>query len=182
MNKRRSHPKITSEFPPELVEAINKLIVNGQTYQQITDFVLDKGYQISSGSVKRYGKDFLSRLERLKVVREQAKAIIEDNPDRPATEMGEAANQLATQLIMERLMELDLTDLQEAKVTELLKALALLERSAVSREKLKYEFNHGVEAAFAKLKEALRKELVSNPELLEQIFILADRVKEQTAI
>lgn len=180
MNQRRSHPKIL-DLPEELVQTVNNLLTDGTTYDDVVAFLKNHGHEISRSSVGRYGKNFLARLERLKVVRDQAKAIIDDNPDRPSTEVAEAANLLGTQVIMERLMELELDDLQGEKVTELLKALSQLERSAVSREKLKFEFTRGVDAATTKIKEALRKELASKPELMRQVIDLVDQTKEQIA-
>ncbi|GAB6170771.1 hypothetical protein JCM15765_02490 [Paradesulfitobacterium aromaticivorans] len=175
---RRKHSKVVTELPKELVEAVNKRLVEGTTYQEITDWLNETGQQISRSSVGRYGKDFLSKLERLKVVKDQAKAIVEADPDAPATEMHEAANQLAVQLIMETLM--NVPDLKGAKITELMQVLARLERSAVAREKLKYEFNKGVDAALGKLKEQLKAELAGHPEVLEQIYHVVDQVAEQT--
>lgn len=176
---RRKHSKIETELPPELIEEVNARLVEGHTYQEVTDWLKEMGHQISKSSVGRYGKDFLSRLERLRVVKEQARAIVEESGDRPATEMHEAANQLAVQLIMETLITVP--DMKEAEITEVLKALALLERSAVSREKLKYEFTKGVEAGLAKLKEELKSELNSDPDLLQRLFVLADKVKDKIA-
>ncbi|MDR3561893.1 MAG: DUF3486 family protein [Negativicutes bacterium] len=142
---RRRHSKITSILPPEVVEAINKRIVSGQTYQEIADYLNQSGHEISKSSIGRYGKEFLSRMERLKIVKEQAKTIVSENKDGPATEMAEAANQLAIQLIMENLLTVD--DLNGAKITEVLKALALLERSGVQREKLKMDFKQKIDSA-----------------------------------
>lgn len=175
--QRRKHYKVET-FPAEVVEVINRKLVEGYTYQQVTDWLNQLGHEIGKSSVARYGRDFLSRLERLKVVKEQAKAIVETNPEAPATEMAEAANQLATQLIMEFLMQLDLDDLQQAKVTEILKALARLEQSGVRREQLKLNFNRGVDAAAAKIKEALRAEVAADPDLMARLTAIVDQQAE----
>ena len=169
---RRKHSKITSILPPELVEAIHQRLVNGDTYQDIADWLNQKGHDVSRSSVGRYGKDFLARLERLKIVKEQAKTIVTENKDGPATEMAEAANQLAMQLIMENLLTVD--DLKGAKITEVLKALALLERSGVQREKLKFDFNHGIDAAAEQIKAGLQNELNKQPELLSRLSAIID--------
>lgn len=177
MNKRRSHPKLL-QFPQELVEAVNQLIVKGYTYQEVTDFISQRGHEISVGSVKRYGKNFLARLERLKVVKEQARTIVQENADAPATEMAEAANQLATQLIMEHLMEV--SDLEGEKVTEILKALSRLEQSGVAREKLKMEFKKKVKTALEAFKKEVYAELEGQePELCERLIQVANRVAER---
>ncbi|WP_027364011.1 phage protein Gp27 family protein [Desulfotruncus alcoholivorax] len=172
--KKRKHYKIES-LPDEVIEAVNRKLVDGYTYQEVADWLNGMGHDISRSAAHRYGRDFLSRLERLKVVKEQAKAIVDVNPDAPATEIAEAANQLATQLIMEFLMKVDTTDLEGAKITEILKALANLESSGVRRETLKFNFNKGVDAAANRIKEALRGEINSNPELLNKLTSIVEQ-------
>lgn len=172
---RRKHYKVEA-LPTEILDVVNQKLVEGYTYQQVADWLAQLGHDIGKSSVGRYGRDFLSRLERLKAVKEQAKAIVTADPDAPATEMHEAANQLAVQLIMETLMRVP--NLEGAKVTEVLKALALLERSAVAREKLKYEFNKGVEAAVERIKAGLRAEVAADKELLARLSEMVDRQAE----
>ena len=103
-NNKRSRHKI-STFPPLLVEAINKQLVAGITYEEIAEYINEKGFEIGKSSVGRYGKDFLTKLERLKKAKEQARTIVEEVSDRPATELHEAANQTAVTLIQEMMYE-----------------------------------------------------------------------------
>jgi hypothetical protein len=174
--QRRKHFKVES-LPREVVEAVNEKLVQGYTYQQITDWLGRMGHEVGKSSVARYGKDFLARLERLKVVRDQAKAIVESNADAPGTQLAEAANDLALSMVMETLMSLD--DLQGEKVTELLKVLPRLADAATRREALKLQFNRGVEAAMKRIKESIRKEVGSNPELERQLLDLVSQAAEE---
>lgn len=180
MGKRRKHYKLET-LPPEVVEAVNSKLAGGFTYREVTDWLNRLGHEVGKSSVARYGKDFLSRLDRLRVVKEQAKTIVQSNPDAPATEMAEAANQLSMQLIMEFLMKVDTGDLEEAKVTEIFKALARLESSGVNREKLKFTFNKGVETAAARIKEALKGEVASDPELVSRLNSIVDQKAKEVS-
>lgn len=173
---RRKHHKVTT-FPSEIVEEVNNRLVEGHTYAQIVDWLKQMGHQIGTSSLQRYGKDFLARLDRLKQVREQAKAIVESNQDAPGTQLAEAASEMALSMVMETLMALD-NPLQEAKVTELLKVLPKLADSATRREALKLQFNKGVEAAVKKLKAEIQREIGSNPGLKEQICGIIDQVAQ----
>ena len=165
-SSRRRHHKI-AKLPPEIVSQVNQLLTTpGVTYQGVVDFLAEKGIHLSHSSVGRYGKDFLSRLERLQVVKDQARAIVDESGDRPATEMAEAANQLGIQLIMETLMEVE--SLEGEKISEVLKALALLERSGTGREKLKLEYRQRAKKAAEKVEDALKEESLS-PETLKKI-------------
>ena len=153
-------------------------MVEGHTYAQIVVWLKQMGHQLSPMALQRYGKDFLARLDRLKQVREQAKAIVESNQDAPGTQLAEAANEMALSMVMETLMTLD-NPLQEAKVTEILKVIPKLADSATKREALKFQFNKGVEAAAAKIKEELSKELKVQPELQQRMVELIEKAKIQ---
>ena len=107
---RRKHSKITSALPQDLVQVINERLVDGETYESIAAYIRAQGHEVSKSAVGRYGKDFLSKLERLRVVKEQARAIVSEGKDGPALEMTEAATQLALQLIMERLVSVENLD------------------------------------------------------------------------
>lgn len=176
-DNRRKHSKITTELPPEIVSEVNRLLVEeGKTYQEIAGWLKEMGHDVSKSSVGRYGKDFLSRLERLRVVKDQARAIVEENGDRPATELHEAANQIAVQLIMEKLTTVN--DLEVDNIADLFKAVAQLERSATGRERLKFNFNKGADAAAEKIKAALKAEISADQDLLSRLGELVDQQVE----
>ncbi len=170
--RRRKHFKI-DQLPDELVEAIHQKLVDGWTYRDLAEWLKQQGQPISKSSVARYGKDFLARLEALKAAREKAKAIVEAHPDAPATEMVEAANQLAVQLILETLMQLD--DLAGEQVTDLLHALAKLEQSGVQRERLKLEFRRRTERVLS----AIRDDELQGKTPEEIRAIIRERIREE---
>lgn len=144
--KQRSQSKIIRELPPELVQAVNDLLVNEHlTYQEITDFLTEQGHSISRSSVGRYGKNFLSKMEKLKIVREQAKTIIETQGDQAPMALADAGNQVAMQLLLEELLKRD--DLGSADTLKLINSLALLERSGAIRERLKLTMRKKVDEA-----------------------------------
>lgn len=171
MAKKRSHSIIT-KLPDEIRQAIDRKILAGVEYQDIADWINSMGVDISRSSVNRYGQRFMSKMEKLRLAREQAKIVLENAKDSPALEGVEAASHMAVQVIMEKLLEMD--DIKDAKSTDVFKALALLERSAVQREKLKFDFNNGVDAAVKQIKAALQLELHKQPELFKRLSMIVD--------
>ncbi|MGE5551910.1 MAG: phage protein Gp27 family protein, partial [Bacteroidota bacterium] len=79
---QRKHFKV-QELPEELRAAIDEQITRGVHYRDIAEYISQMGHEIGKSSVARYGKDFLTRLERIRVVRDQARAIVEADPDAP---------------------------------------------------------------------------------------------------
>jgi hypothetical protein len=137
MNKRRTHSKVTQELPPELVDEINRLLKQGVFYDDIVVFLKEKGHNISRSSVGRYGRNFLNCVEELNIFREQTKIVVEQKGDAPATDMAEAASMFAIQKLFNYLLD---PNLSVKEKTEVMKVIALLEKSGVSREKLKMDY------------------------------------------
>lgn len=173
---RRKHHKVTT-FPPEILEQVNKRLVEGHTHEDIANWLKQMGHPLGRSSVQRYSQDFMTRLERLKMIKEQARTIVRESGDTPGTEMAEAASQMALELIISKLQKAQ--DLNEVDIADVLKAIPRLEQSAVRREALKFHFNKGVEAAALKIKESLKKELEADPELMQRVIELVEQSKEQ---
>lgn len=148
---KRSHSKV-AKLPDEIRTAVDRKIMEGVEYQEIADYINSMGTTVSRSSVNRYGQKFIAKMERLRLAREQAKIVVEGAKDGPALETVEAANQMAVQIILERLIEMD--DIKEAKSTDVLKALALLERSATNRERLKLEAKRKADEAIKNIESA----------------------------
>lgn len=173
---RRKHSKI-DQLPQEIVSAVNDAIVNKRkTYKEIEQWLRADGYDVSKSSVARYGQAFLTKLERISTAREQAKAIIETSSGLK-TEMGEATSTVAFQLLMDMLINTD-ADKVGKDTLNAIKTLAALERSSVSREKLKLSYDKGVTAAAEMIKEQLREELAGYPEIIEQMCEIAEKAKK----
>lgn len=151
LKSKRSHSKI-AKLPDEIRQAVDRKIMEGVEYQEIADYINAMGSQVSRSSVNRYGQKFMAKMEKLRLAREQAKIVVENAKDGPALETVEAANQMAVQVILERLIEME--DIKEAKSTDVLKALALLERSATMREKLKLEARQKADTAVKNIEDA----------------------------
>lgn len=176
MAERRSHSKV-DQLPQELREAINDAIVNKRmTYKEITRLITEHGHSISQKSVERYGKDFLTKLDRISTAREQAKAIIESSVD-AKLEMADATSTVAFELLMSMMTNAQGKELDKLTL-EAIRTLATLERSAVSREKLRFEFDKGVRAAMELVKRDLAQELQQHPEVMEKINQILQQTEE----
>lgn len=163
----RKHSKIEA-LPPEVLEAVNKMLVTpGITFERIVQRLADLGYQVSRSGVGRYSKDFLSQLQKLKVVKEQARAIVSEAGG-DGLNLEEAAVTVALNNIMEFLMDPTLSDMKGEEASKVMMALARLQASSVQREKLKMDFrDKAAEAAEAVGKMAKAEGL--SDELAEQI-------------
>lgn len=174
MEQNRSHGKIDN-LPEQLKKEVDDRLMSGQTYEQITEYLQEQGEEIHLSSVGRYGRKYLRRFESVRVAKEFAKLLAEDNADRPSTELHEANNLLASQLIMEAMMDEDMEAGDRAKIA---KSIASLQQAQVSNEKLKLvarKESGAVHVAMEMLKEKVFSELGTNyPELANTLMRLAE--------
>lgn len=101
--KNRSHGKIDN-LPPELRKEVENQLLNGATYEEVSEWLKGQGEEVHLSSVGRYGKKFLNKFESVRIAKEFAKLLAEDNIDRPATELHEANNLLASRLLWKHLL------------------------------------------------------------------------------
>ncbi|MBM4394373.1 MAG: DUF3486 family protein, partial [Deltaproteobacteria bacterium] len=85
-------------------------------------------------SVGRYGREFSARLTRMREVNEKAKAILEQANGEPLR-MEEATAQIGLSMVAEALLKLD--DLEGVDPEKLLLAVARLQNSGATRERMR---------------------------------------------
>ena len=104
MADNRTHGKIDS-LPVEVKTDVEESLLSGKTYKEISDDLNDAGYDVHESSVGRYGRKYLKRFESVRVAKQFAKLLAEDEVDRPPTELHEANNMIMRQILMEAMMD-----------------------------------------------------------------------------
>lgn len=157
-------------------KTVDKMLSEGYTYEDIVDAVCDAGERIGKSSIQRYHASFEQVAERITKTREQIKVLIDAVRDQPGTDLAEAANQIMMQGLLTRIAsaedEFDGLPLEKAG-----RLVATLERSAVTREKFKLQFNQGVGAAVDRIMEELRMHLANTPEVLSVLAAKLEKVR-----
>jgi len=160
--KNRRHYKVEA-FPEPIREAINRALVQGVTYEELVKRIAAEGYDIGKSSLHRYGSQFLQKLERVRLVREQAQAVVKEaGPE--SLDMQDAISQLAVHQIAEALLEMGVVT--DEPLHKLANAFANLQRSDVMRERFKADFARKAEKAVANIE---RKAKSLDPETMRVI-------------
>ena len=141
--KTRRHYKVEA-FPGEVREAINRALVQGVTYGQLAGRIRELGHEIGKSSLHRYGQTFLAKLERVRLVSEQAAAIARE-AGAGSLDLEEATTKMAIHQIAEALLEMG--TVTDEPLHKLSAALAALQRSAVLRERFKADLQKKAERA-----------------------------------
>jgi len=176
MPKKRGHSKV-SKLPEVLRREVDNRLLEGHTYTQIAEYLKGMGQDIHAMSVGRYGKPFLQRFEAIKMAKLCAKAIAEDNVDRPTTELHEANNAMVSQLLMETLIADDVDPAEKIRASN---AIAQLQSAQIRNEKLKIDARKAsghVKFALTQLKQQVFNEISRDyPEIATKICDIADKI------
>lgn len=179
MADNRSHGKIDA-LPEPLKKRVEEKLLSGETYEDIAAYLQEQGEDIHFSSVGRYGRKFLNKFECVRVAKEYARLLAEDGAERPATEIHEANNLLASQLIMKAMIDDDMGADERA---DIVKSIASLQRAQVSNEKLKLQARKeqgAVHVALELLKDKVYGELGETyPEIAATLLLLAEQTEAE---
>ena len=179
MDKNRAHGKIDS-LPAKIREDVEQQLMDGRTYESISEDLKGQGYDIHTSSVGRYGRRYLKKFESVRVAQQFARLLAEDNVERPPTEIHEANNMILNQIIMETLMD---DELDAAGMGKAANAVATLQRAQVQNEKLKMDARReagAVHTAMNLLKDKVFMEIAqSHPDVADVLIRLAEQTEQE---
>jgi hypothetical protein len=180
MNKNRSHG-IIDRLPEELRRDVEGKLLDGETYKETASFLNERGIDIHPSSVYRFGRPFLKKFEAVRMAKEFAQLLAEDNAMRPTTELHEANNALVSQMVMETLIDESLDPEIKLKAA---RSIANLQQAQVSNERLKLSSRKeagAVKTALEMMKTKVFEELAgAHPELAKIVAGIADDIERTT--
>ena len=124
-----------------------KLIDEGfQNYHDLERWLeKEHGYQIGKSSIHRYGSDFESRLDALRLATAQAKEIVAATGDDEGA-LSDALTSLVQEKAFKVLTSMSM-DEQEIEFTSLMNAIARLQKSSIQQKKFMQEMRARAAAA-----------------------------------
>ena len=160
-----------SQLPEEIRTELNKQLIqnNFSDYEALSQWLSQKGCQISRSSVAYYGRKFRVEIESLRQNTEQTAALAEVLKDDP-NDIGHTLIELVKHKAFQVLLNIDLEQEQEEgkiKFTELARLIASLSKSDIELRKYRQSLKEKAEAAIEKVDSLQKKGL--SPEIAAQI-------------
>jgi len=144
-------------LPPQVKTWLDHALVEGNFsgYQSLEAELQKLGYQISKSAIHRYGQQFEERLSALKLVTEQARAVVNGAPDDE-----DAVNQALVRMVQEKLfsvvMEMEV-DPAKVNLSGLTRSIAELSRSSIQVKKYAADVKAAAQIAADKVEKIARK-------------------------
>jgi len=126
-------------LPKEVKEWLDRSLVenNFSGYQLLAEEMKARGYEVSKSAIHRYGQDFGERLKALKLVTEQARAVVQAAPDEDGA-VNDALVRLTQEKLFGVLMEIQV-DPENVDLAKLAKAVAELGKASVLQKRWQAE-------------------------------------------
>lgn len=123
------------DLPDDLkAELDRRLLAAGFSgYEKLEEWLTSEGHPRGKSSIHRYGSDFESRIKSLKLVTEQARAIVAESPDEENA-VGDALARLVQEKLFSVLMELEIKP-DDIDISKLGRMIADLGRASISQKR-----------------------------------------------
>lgn len=182
MGKERQKTRISSKLdkiPKDVLLEVDAMIVDtSNTYTDISDFLSDRGYEISRSAVGRYAIRSNSATKRLLEAQQQTEAlvnIVRQNPEADYTEAG-------MRMLMDGLINKLATAEEEFDAMPVEKAgrlITALSRTKVYKDKVKQDMMAKVELAFRGMEAEILHTIKRDTELMEEMKRILRMAKER---
>lgn len=176
--KRRANSKI-SQLPDNIKEKLDGLLLDtSNSYQDISNWLNEKGFKISKSSVGRYAIRASQATQRVVETLEKTKAIIqavEKNPDLDYTKASRI-------VMMDGLLQKVSTAEEEFNEMPLDKAgrlIASLSRAEIYDQKAKRDWKNKMEIALDGLEAELMSKIKKDKELSMEVSAMLRKVRDK---
>jgi hypothetical protein len=158
-----------NQLPAEIKEWLDNALVenNFGEYRALADELKKRGFDLSKTALHRYGQDFEGRLKALKLVTEQARAVVKAAPDEDGA-VNDALVRLTQEKMFGLLMELEI-DAENVDLAKLARAVAELGKASVAQKRWQAEARKKALEEAAKEAGDAAKQVGITDDVVEQI-------------
>lgn len=123
------------DLPEDIKRVLDEKLAAGgfKDYAALSAWLKTMGWQLSKSAIHRYGQGFAEKLSTLKLVTEQAKAVVDTAPDKEGA-VNDALVRLVQEKLFDVLMNLDTGKLKQEAISKIARAIADLGKASVMQK------------------------------------------------
>ncbi|WP_032122031.1 phage protein Gp27 family protein [Clostridium amazonitimonense] len=182
MGKERQRTRITSkvdQLPEDVRLQVDEMIIDTTvTYQEISEWLQEKGFEVSKSSIGRYALRTTAATQRLIEAQRQTEAlvnVIKKNPDVDYTDAG-------LLMLMDGLVKKISTAEEEFDNLPLDKAgrlITSISRTKVYKDRVKQDMKKKVELAFEGMESEIMNMIKADAALAKELKTVLEKAKEK---
>lgn len=174
--KNRTAGKIDG-LPPEVKEQVDTMLLDtAVTYTEISEWLINKGYEISRSSVGRYAMRTNSLTQRMLEAQQRTEALVKVVQNNPDADYSEAGMRLLMDGLVSRLATAE-EEFDSLPIDKAGKLITALSRTKAYKDKVKQDMQKKVELAFQGMEAEIMAVLKADKQLSEDLKNILERAK-----
>ena len=182
MAKKRSRTRVCSkldELPEELRLKVDVMLADtSNTYEYISKYLKEEGYDISKSSVGRYAMRSNTATQRLLEAQAQKEKLIQVGKDNPNADYSEAAILMTMNGLINKVATAE-EEFQEMPLDKAGRLIASLSRTKIYKDKVKQDMKKKADIAFQEMEASMMQVIKNDPSLAEQLKKILTTAKER---
>lgn len=172
--KYRKYNKIVS-LPEDIKNQLDIMLSDtANTYMDISEWLKEKGFDISKSTVGRYALETHKLSTKLLEARTQVNELIRlAKEDKDSENITEGAMQIAAVKLTEKIAYLD-EEIEDMDASDAIKLITSISRTKAYKDKIYAKLKSEYEEAYNNFKTAISEELKSYPDILDKLMRITD--------
>ena len=181
MAKKRNRTRVSSkldEIPEDLRLKVDVMLADtSNTYEYISQYLKEEGYDISKSSVGRYAMRSNTARQRLLEAQAQTEKLIQVVKDNPDADYSEAAILMTMNGLINKVATAE--EFQEMPLDKAGRLIASLSRTKIYKDKVKQDMKKKADIAFQEMEASMMQVIKNDPALAEQLKKILTTAKER---
>ena len=182
MGDKRTKQRITSkidELPEDLRMKVDVMLADtSNTYEYISQFLKEEGYDISKSSVGRYATRTNNAMQRLLEAQAQTDRLIQVVKENPEADYTEAAILLTMNWLLNKVATAE-EEFNEMPLDKAGRLIASLSRTKVYKDRVKQDMRRKADIAFREMESEMLKVIKQDEKSAAQLKEILAKAKER---
>ena len=182
MGDKRTKQRITSkidELPEDLRMKVDVMLADtSNTYEYISQFLKEEGYDISKSSVGRYATRTNNAMQRLLEAQAQTDRLIQVVKENPEADYTEAAILLTMNGLLNKVATAE-EEFNEMPLDKAGRLIASLSRTKVYKDRVKQDMRRKADIAFREMESEMLKVIKQDAKSAAQLKEILAKAKER---
>jgi len=182
MGDKRSKQRISSkidELPEDLRRKVDVMLADtSNTYEYISQFLKEEGYDISKSSVGRYATRTNNAMQRLLEAQAQTDRLIQVVKENPEADYTEAAILLTMNGLLNKVATAE-EEFNEMPLDKAGRLIASLSRTKVYKDRVKQDMRRKADIAFREMESEMLKVIKQDEKSAAQLKEILAKAKER---
>lgn len=167
------------EIPEDLRLKVDMMLADtSNTYEYISQYLKEEGYDISKSSVGRYAMRSNTARQRLLEAQAQTEKLIQVVKDNPDADYSEAAILMTMNGLINKVATAE-EEFQEMPIDKAGRLIASLSRTKIYKDKVKQDMKKKADIAFQEMEASMMQVIKNDPALAEQLKKILTTAKER---